>query len=286
MSIFHRNRLCIWTLVLLGAWPAFSAGAADPEIIQFSDAKAVGKRRPIIIAHRGGVVSPRSAECSLTAIHLAAEQGYDMVELDIQRSKDGVPVVFHDRNLQKACGKSGQVADFRANELEAIPYRIGNDRIVRLDTALKVCRHLGIGVMLDLKDGRDSPEFLQRIDHLLVHHQLHDASISFSGSDAARRYLKNVRFTATEEEMRRLQAGAKLDLRHRFWFGLPKHLQPGDVDKLKSAGALILPAINTFRYPSDRHRELAKHDIERLRQEGVDGFQIDSVYWSLIKQKP
>ena len=38
-----------------------------------------------------------------------------------------------------------------------------------------------------------------------------------------------------------------LDLRQRFWFGIPKRLQPGDLRKLKSAGALVIPAINTFR---------------------------------------
>ena len=69
------------------------------------------------------------------------------------------------------------------------------------------------------------------------------------------------------------------DLCHRFWFGLPKQLQPGDVDRLKSAGALFLPAINTFRYPENEHLQLAKDDIQRLTKQGVDGFQIDSVYF-------
>ena len=86
--------------------------------------------------------------------------GYDMVELDVQKSSDGVPIVFHDRSLTKACGKRGRVADFSATELESIPYLSGNDRIVRLGTALKYCRRLGLGVMLDLKAGQDSPEFL------------------------------------------------------------------------------------------------------------------------------
>ena len=168
--------------------------------------------------------------------------------------------------------------DLSANELDSISYLIGDDRIVRLDTALDLCRRLELGVMLDLKAGRDSREFLEEIDGLLVKHDLSNAAISISGSMAARRFLKHVRFTPTTEEMHRLRAGERLDLRHRFWFGLPQQLQPGDVTKLKSSGALIIPAINTFRYPASRHLELAKDDIERLTKEGVDGFQIDSVY--------
>ena len=78
--------------------------------------------------------------------------------------------------------------------------------------------------------------------------------------------------------MRRLREGESLDLGTRFWFGLPKQLPPGDVERLKKAGSLILPAINTFRYPSRRHDELAREDIKRLTAAGVDGFQIDSIY--------
>lgn len=264
----------------------FSAVAAlrgEPGLIDFSAGAGLADRRPIIIAHRGGVVTPRSHECSLTALRLAADAGYDMVELDVQRSSDGVPMLFHDRTLMKACGKNGRVADFSAAELETIPYLIGDDRIIGLERALRVCRRLRLGVMLDLKSGRDSPEFLKRVDRLLVSHGLGHSTLSISGSDEARRFLKHARFTVTAEEMRRLRNGEALDLGHRFWFGLPKQLQAGDIGKLKATGALILPAINTFRYPAEGHFELAQKDIQRLTVEGVDGFQIDSIYYPSIQ---
>ena len=257
--------------------------SAAPELISFSDKQSIIARVPIVIAHRGGVVSPRSPECSLTAIRLAAEMGYDMVELDVQRSRDGVPIVFHDRTLTEACDRNGRVADFTATELEAIPYTKGSDRIVRLATALESCRRLGLGIMLDLKDGRDAPDFLATIDRLIVANELDDAAISFSGSDAARRVLQHVRFTPTDDEMSRLRTGESMDLTQRFWFGIPRWLQPGDLKRLKAAGALVIPAINTFRYPENNHFNLAKDDIERLTAEGADGFQIDSVYYSLLE---
>ena len=140
-TIYTRN-----VVVSLFLFASFEGRAAEPDLINFSDDGDIAGRRPIIIAHRGGVVSLRSPECSLTAIRLAAEMGYDMVELDVQKSSDGVPIVFHDRSLTKACGKSGRVADFSATELESIPYLVGNDRIIRLETALTSCRRLGVGV--------------------------------------------------------------------------------------------------------------------------------------------
>ena len=252
--------------------------AVEPGLIDFRDRDDLAARRPLVIAHRGGVVSPASAECSQTAIGLAAEQGYDMVELDVQRSRDGIPMVFHDRSLLKSCGRDGRVEAFTALELEGISYLVGSDRIIRLETALGLCRALGLGVMLDLKVGRDSLAFLTQIEQMVLKTRLENATISFSGSDLARQTLKSVRFTPTGDEMRRLREGESLDLGKRFWFGLPKQLQPGDVERLKKAGSLILPAINTFRYPSRRHDELAREDIKRLTAAGVDGFQIDSIY--------
>ena len=252
-------------------------------LIDFSDRQNVESRRPIIVAHRGGVVSADSPECSTTAIRLAADQGYDMVELDIQMSRDGIPIVFHDRNLKKACGQDSSVAELSAQQLESISYVNSEDKIIRLSTALELCRRLRLGVMLDFKAGRDSESFLQSIDRLLTQHGLANATISISGSDQVRRHLKNVRFTPTAEEMQKLRAGDSMDLDHRFWFGLPQSLKPGDIKRLKSAGALVIPAINTFRYPIDKHMAKAANDIRRLLKEEVDGFQIDSVYYPLFR---
>lgn len=259
-----------------------NAGFAADELVDFASPRSIESRRPILVAHRGGVVTQHSPECSSTAIRLAAKQGYDMVELDVRRSRDGIPVVFHDDSLKKACGKDGRVSEFTAAELESIGYLASEDRIARLDTALEMCRKHRLGVMLDLKAGRDSAEFLGQLRRLVEKHGLIDATITFSGSDTARRVLKGIRFTPTDDEMRRLRGGEKISLGDRFWFGIPQRLQPGDIAKLKAAGALIIPAINTFRYPADEHFELAKRDIQQLTQQGIDGFQIDSVYSSLF----
>lgn len=52
---------------------------------------------PVLVAHRGA--SYRAPESTLPAIKAALESGIDYIELDIQRSKDGKLVVFHDTNL-------------------------------------------------------------------------------------------------------------------------------------------------------------------------------------------
>lgn len=284
----HKVLILGFLVTSLHAAQKNSATAATKDqagtLIDFADQESVNRHRPIIIAHRGGVVAKGSPECSLTAIRAAADQGYDMVELDIQMSQDGVPMVFHDRNLKKSCGRNVRVEDLPAVELELISYLNATDRIVRLTQALELCRQLRLGVMLDLKSGRDSTEFLESINRILEKSELTNATISISGSHAARRYLKHVRFTPTKDEMTRLRSGELLNLKHRFWFGLPHQLQPGDIGKLKSSGALIIPAINTFRYSADSHMKDARADMERLLPK-VDGFQIDSIYFSFLSDK-
>ncbi|MDH5526251.1 MAG: glycerophosphodiester phosphodiesterase [Nitrospirota bacterium] len=55
--------------------------------------------RPWVIAHRGA--SADYPENTLPAFDAAAALPLDAIELDLQRSRDGVAVVYHDRTLRK-----------------------------------------------------------------------------------------------------------------------------------------------------------------------------------------
>ena len=272
---------CLLGIVTLGQ-PSLQGAES---LIDLNDRTQIEKRRPVLIAHRGGVVRDDSPECSLAAIRLAAEAGYALVELDIQRSRDDVPIVFHDQTLKQACGVKGGIGDYSAVDLVKIHYTGSNHKIVSLDSALSLCRELHLGVMLDLKAGLDDKRILREIDEMIVDRALARATVSISGSSAARETLRHVMFTPTNDQMARFRKGEKVDLRGTFWFGLPNRLPSVDVGRLQESGALVFPAINTFRYPSDRHLDLAREDMDRLVSAGVDGFQIDSVYSHLLKQK-
>lgn len=54
----------------------------------------LGRKRPLVIGHRGYcAVAP---ENTLPSFQLALDARADLVEMDYQHSKDGVPVVIHD----------------------------------------------------------------------------------------------------------------------------------------------------------------------------------------------
>lgn len=64
--------------------------------------------RPLILGHRG---SPLEAtENTLRSLSLALRHGADGVELDVQRSRDGVPVVIHDDSLDRTMTARGRVS--------------------------------------------------------------------------------------------------------------------------------------------------------------------------------
>ncbi len=251
-------------------------------LIDLNDTAQVRERRPLLIVHRGGVITERSPECSLAAIELAAEFGYSMVELDVQSSLDGVPIVFHDRSLLTACGRPGRTSDYSASELLTVVYTGTSQKVISLESALRKCRALGLGVMLDLKHGREDAPFLDQVDQLITRCQLTTAAVSISDSVEARARLKHVMFRPTKEQLSLFNKGENVDLEGTFWFGLPRDVSSTDVSRLKACGAYVFPAINTFRYPKEGHRELAREDIKRLISASVDGFQIDSIYSDLV----
>lgn len=74
--------------------------------------------RGVYYAHRGLFDNDGDApENSLKAFERAAKAGYGM-EMDVQVTKDGVPVVFHDFTLERMCGKEGKVCDYTWQELK------------------------------------------------------------------------------------------------------------------------------------------------------------------------
>lgn len=70
-----------------------------------------------LYAHRGLHDNTSDApENSMRAFQKAVDAGYG-IELDIQLSKDDIPVVFHDFDLKRICGVEGMVCDYTYEEL-------------------------------------------------------------------------------------------------------------------------------------------------------------------------
>ena len=83
----------------------------------------------LMAAHRGLYEKDQSVpENSLEAFRRAAKEGYG-VELDVQLSKDGEVVVFHDDTVDRMTTATGRVDSFTLEELQALPLKGTAERI-------------------------------------------------------------------------------------------------------------------------------------------------------------
>lgn len=91
-----------------------------------------------LYAHRGlHDNKARIPENSLAAFRRAVEAGFG-IELDVQMSKDGIPVVFHDFTLKRICGAEGKVSDYTFQELQQFALCGSEERIPGFADVLKL----------------------------------------------------------------------------------------------------------------------------------------------------
>lgn len=65
---------------------------------------------PLKIAHRGAMAE--APENTRSAFDRAVHSGVDGIEFDVQITKDGVPVIYHDGSLRKITGVASAIPDY------------------------------------------------------------------------------------------------------------------------------------------------------------------------------
>ena len=122
----------------------------------------------INFAHRGlHDLKNGIPENSLAAFKAASEKGYG-AEMDVQLSKDGQVVVFHDDTLERVCGVKGSVADYDYNDLHKMSLCGTGETISLFTDVLKTFYRPGCGPLLvELKTGKRNRELCEKTRALL-----------------------------------------------------------------------------------------------------------------------
>jgi glycerophosphoryl diester phosphodiesterase len=101
-------------------------------------------KKTMIVAHRGD--SGHAPENTLAAFRRAIECGADMIELDIQRTKDNRLVVFHDATLRRTTNGKGYIARKTYAQLAGLDAgswfdkKFAGEKIPLLDDVLSLLR--------------------------------------------------------------------------------------------------------------------------------------------------
>ena len=88
----------------------------------------------LVFAHRG-LAGKGTPENTLAAFEAALRAGATHIETDIQVSKDGVAVLFHDDDLKRVAGISKKVNELTLSEIRAI--RVDGQSVPTLNEALE-----------------------------------------------------------------------------------------------------------------------------------------------------
>lgn len=109
---------------------------------------------PLVIAHRGA--SGTRPENTLAAFRRAAELGAEMIELDVQLTRDGHVIVFHDTDLDRTTDGRGPVEARPLAEISALdagrwfaPAYAGE----RVPTLAEVLAAVHVAINVELKPG-------------------------------------------------------------------------------------------------------------------------------------
>lgn len=117
-------------------------------------------------AHRGLHKKDKTVpENSLAAFERASAYGYGM-ELDVQLSKDGQVVVFHDDTLNRVCGVDSRVDEKTYDELRQMSLCGSTQTIPLFSEVLKTVRGRG-PLIVELKNGKRNEELCEKTYALL-----------------------------------------------------------------------------------------------------------------------
>ena len=117
-------------------------------------------------AHRGA--SEYYPENTLSSFYAGLDMGADGIETDVQKTRDGVLVLFHDRDLTRVTGEEGAIQDYTFAELQKFTVKNAatgrEDKIIDFETFLRLFGWRNLHFAIELKDTEIEKEVAQMMD--------------------------------------------------------------------------------------------------------------------------
>lgn len=125
-------------------------------------------QRPIVVAHRG--VPSLAPENTMAGYELSYELGADLIETDIQATKDGHIVVMHDTTVDRTTDGTGRVSDLtleEIKELDAGSYfgsEFEGEEVPTLIEFLEGFKDRDVVLLVELKDTDIEAQVIEEIE--------------------------------------------------------------------------------------------------------------------------
>lgn len=146
-------------------WPLLAIGFIVFAFIHTNTLKeTVYQPMTKVVAHRG--YAAVALENTIASLDAAAEAGADMVEMDIQETKDGQFVVYHDKTLRRLANDSRTIGDMTLDELTEVTLSDGRytEPLPSFEEYVDRAKELDIRLLVETKTyGHESPEMEENL---------------------------------------------------------------------------------------------------------------------------
>ena len=118
-----------------------------------------------VVAHRGDWRN--HPENSLPAFQSCIEMGVDMIEIDLQRTKDGELILMHDRTVDRCTNGKGKISGMTYDEIQRLRLRpqhsasVTRNHIPTLEEVLNLCKGK---ILINIDKGYD---YFQQVYELM-----------------------------------------------------------------------------------------------------------------------
>ncbi|MBT8115220.1 MAG: hypothetical protein KJP04_07555 [Arenicella sp.] len=160
-------------------------------------------RAPILVAHRG--YSGRYPENTLLSYQAAYEHGARYLELDLQMTRDRVPVLHHDQSLMRMAGVDLDVRDISAKQFKSLkasyPERFAEEFADNCFTTFRrFCNWLkkypDVTVFVEMKqesiDRFDVPVFFDEVQRRILKAEVESQCVIISFNDQVIEYSRKI----------------------------------------------------------------------------------------------
>lgn len=151
------------------------------------------KKDFIVYAHRGA--SEYAPENTLQSFYLGVQMGANGIETDVQKTKDGVLILFHDDTLERVTGAKGKVCDYTFDQLANLLVKRGDksDKIITLEEFLIKFGWKDLTFAIELKSSGVAKESIDLIKKYKVENKCIITSFNFQNLKEAFDYAPRLR---------------------------------------------------------------------------------------------
>ena len=150
-------------------------------------------------AHRGA--SEYAPENTMAAFDMALQLGANGIELDLQKTKDGKIVIFHDDKIDQKTNQKGEIGDYTYQELLNFDFgswfnlKYKDEKIVLFEDFAKKFLPQKLTFAIELKQEGIEKETLDIIKKYATHNNIYITSFKYKALENMRKIDSNIKLS-------------------------------------------------------------------------------------------